>query len=531
MNMLDRRIAKRRWFGHIVLVLPLCLTMTTRAMAEPPPAGVTADEWHALEAELRSEVGLPPETSHRAEQEATAKGGITAAHGLVRTDVLLGDYSGLPAQSSGGPEFGFSVASDGDWLAVGAPGTVWTHASHGTASHGAVFIFHRPASGGWTLHQRILMTNSPNGPRCGHTVALKMPYVAFGCPDTDNASGTQLPGWTRVWRQATTMGQFTPSSSHAGYGNGRCGSSLALTSNYLAVGCPTALRASDQIETGSVSVYRRNATTGVFAIEELLEPAGNHPGARFGHAVAMYESTSPGVPPFTVRLAIGTPNRIYTGDIWPSGSVYLYSRPLDTANWTQTIEFNLAGASNYTLSGFGQAVAMNRTQIVVGAPNRAAGGIGLPGPGTVHRYQYNTILGWTAMDSSNGVNLPSGIHGGMRFGDAVAIGFDNFIAIGAPRTDGSHSGGGIADEVGLVEVRRAGDGGYAVNSYRGEMRPGPLGVLSLAEGHFGRSLEFDSAARRMVVGYPRAGVLVSGRRGQVWIYQTDQIFANGFQNP
>lgn len=530
MNTVDQRAHTPRWRGCIAIVLPLCLTMAS-AMAESPPAGVAADEWHAVEAELRTEAGLSPETTHRAVLESQAKGGITAIHGLIRTDVLGGDFSGLPAQSSEGPEFGFSVASDGDWLAVGAPGTVWTHATHGTASHGAVFLFNRAANGGWTLHQRILMTNSPNGPRCGHAVALRMPYVAFGCPDTDNTAGTQLMGWTRVWQRSTSTGQFEPSSSHSGYGTGRCGTSLALTANYLAIGCPTALRASDQVETGSVSIHRRNATTGVFAVEELLEPVGAHTGARFGQALAMYESGTIGLPPFTVRLAIGTPNRVYAGEVWPSGSVYLYSRPLDIANWTRTTEFNLSAASNHLLSGFGQAVAMNRTQIVVGAPNNAVGSSGLPGPGTAHRFQYNTITGWTAMESSNGVNLPDGMHTSMRFGDAVAIGFDNFIAVGAPRTNGTHSGGSAASGVGLVEIRRAGDGSYFLNNYQGEVRPGPLGLLTFAEGRFGRALEFDSTARRLVVGYPRVGVTVSGRRGQVWIYQTDSIFANGFQSP
>ncbi len=486
------------------------------------------DEWRQVEAMLRAENGLPAESTY-APAAASHPAGLTDEHGLVRTHVLLGDYSDLPAQSDDGPEFGFSVASDGDWLAVGAPGTRWNHASHGTAAHGAVFLFHR-GSAGWTLHQRIQVTNSPAGPRCGHAVALQMPYVAFGCPATDNVSGTQTPGWTRVWRQAETMGPFQASSSHAGIADGQCGYSLAMTRNYLAVGCPTALRNSDNVETGSVIIYRRNEATGVFATEETLETSGNFTGARFGHAVAMYESTSPGIPPLTVRLAVGTPNRVYPGEVWPSGAVYLYSRPLDTASWSLTTGFTLASASAHNFSGFGTAMAMTRSQLVVGAPNNAVAGSGLPGPGTVHRFQLDDLTGWAVMESSNAVNLPAGMHGGMRFGGAVAIGFDNLIAVAAPGTDGAFSGGGAAAEVGLVEVRRSGEA-YSVSGYQGELRPDPLGAIALTEGHFGHSVEFDTGSRQLFVGYPHSGLSIvgAGRRGAVWVYQSDTIFADGFQ--
>lgn len=526
---ITHRLTCRQLRSGCTAVVAMLLLALAPAMAAVPPDGVSADEWREVETALRAEAGLPPAASH-AMQEGAPRGGLANAHGLVRTHVLSGDYTDMPAQSSTGPEFGYSIASDGDWLAVGAPGTVWTHNVHGTASHGVVFVFHND-NGSWNLHQRIQMTNSPAGPRCGHAVALKMPYLAFGCPDTDNFSGTQTPGWTRVWRQGEAMGQFEPSSSHPGSSDGRCGTTLAMTRNYLAVGCPTALRSSDNIETGGVVIYRRNPLTGVFASEESLEPAGSFTGARFGHAVAMYESSSPGFPPLTVRLAIGTPNRVYAGDVWPSGAVYLYSRPLETANWSLTTGFTLADASAHTLSGFGSALAMNRAQLVVGAPNNAVGGSGVPGPGTVHRFQLNELFGWTAMESGNAVNLPDGLHAGMRFGGAVAIGFDNFVAVAAPHTDGETDGGGVADAVGLVEVRRSGDEGYSVNGYRGEMRPAPLGVLSLAEGHFGHSVEFDTAARRMLVGYPRLGtsIIGGGRRGSVWLYQTDALFADGFQ--
>lgn len=463
--------------------------------------------------------------------------GITDVHGMVRTGVVSGDYSDLPPQSAEfGPEFGFSVAMQDDWLVIGAPGTLWTDNLYGTEEHGAVFVF-RKAGGGWQLSQRLLIRAGHGGARCGHAVALRMPHLAIGCPDRANADGIAT-GYIALYKLNPDGPAFE--SDHQLFGDlpAQCGTALALTRNFLAYGCPAT-----QEGRGRVGVYRRNAGTDRFTeFDGNRLPTDASPGMAFGSDVAMFEPSPLTLGPPDLRLAIGAPNAVYDGSIWPRGSVQLFHRNPDNGSWTQvtTLRPGALGSDGDELAAFGAALDMSWNQLVVGAPNnRAVSGDPLPGPGTVHRFEYAQLVGqvyqWQARDEGTAVNLPDGRHGGMRFGDAVAIGHDNLIAVAAPRTDGTFGNGDLAAAVGLVEFRRTAGGDWSVFNYAGETRPAPLSAISRPMGRFGHAITADTSRRRMAVGYPRSGstVVIPGQpsrpRGSVWIYETDSIFDDGFQ--
>lgn len=463
--------------------------------------------------------------------------GITDIHGMVRTGIVTGDFSDLPAQSASfGPEFGFSVAMQDDWLVVGAPGTMWTDDLYGTAEHGAVFVF-RKSGAEWQLSQRLLVRAGHGGARCGHAVALRAPHLAIGCPDRADADGVTT-GYIALYKLDPDSGLFD--SDHRLFGNfpDRCGTALALSRNFLAYGCPAA-----QDELGRVGVYRRDPASDRFtSFDGNRLPPEESPGMRFGAALAMYEPALIAVGPSDLRLAIGAPNAIYSGGIWPRGSVYLFHRDPDTEAWDHEITLRPAapGTDDAQLASFGAALDMGWNQLVIGAPNnRAAPGDALPGPGTVHRFEYTRIVGsiyeWQAREHASAVNLPDGRHGGMRFGDAVAIGHDNLVAVAAPATEGTFGNGDPAPAVGLVEFRCTANGDWSVLNYAGEARPGPLSATARPSGRFGQSLDADAAQRRMAVGYPRSGsnLQIPGQpsrpRGAVWVYETDVIFDDGFQ--
>ncbi len=501
-------------------------TLATPLAASQLPEGIQPAEWAAIRKQIEAEV----DRDLIAGVDSFARGSFGSEHGLVRTAIVSGDYSGLSAQdNSDGPRFGHSVAIDGDWLAVGAPGTIWNHVTHGTAGHGAVFMFRRE-TGGWTLRQRMLSTNTPAGGRCGHAVALHLPNLAVGCPEVDNTSGTQINGWMRVWRLNPGASTFTLVSSHPGGNDGRCGSALAISADYIAMGCPTVATNNDG---GRVNIYRRNSDTGTFALEAQISAPNALANARFGDSVALSQSI---VPP--VRLAVGAPLRSPSPFI-ASGGVHVFERssPGGTSTWTQS---DFVTASNQvSLAYFGQAVALNRNQLVIGAPSDFCGTSGPNRCGRAYRYARSGGT-WQFQETGYPLNAPGGSPNGpepdMRFGDVVALGFDNLIAVTAPRTNGSNSQFGTPEsDIGLVELRRTGAGEPSVFTYRGVVRPPPISAIVLAEGQFGTSVDFDILGRTMAVGYPGVGStlpLGSGgsRRGQVWIYQDDAIFANGFES-
>lgn len=157
-------------------------------------------------------------------QESPSGASIPLA--MVRTASLHGDFAGLPAQDD--PAFGYSVALDGDWLAVGAPDTIRDAGEYGVARHGAVFLFRH--AGGWQPVQRI-GTNLSGEQHCGHSIALAGSYLAVGCPgggvstDPDGEHGRfylYRLHESGEWQLIAATGIY-----HAG---ARCGTSIALSS-------------------------------------------------------------------------------------------------------------------------------------------------------------------------------------------------------------------------------------------------------------------------------------------------------------
>ncbi len=492
----------------------LALGLLLPAFAARPAAPLEAAEWRAIHDQI---------TEHEA---AHGRGG-TPGHGLVRTAVLAGDYDGLPAQTAAdGPAFGASVAVDGDWLAVGAPGAmVDGGATHGLNRHGAVFMFQR--DGGWQLRQRITLPNHGPSPECGTSVALRVPILVIGCPGATPQASSDPQGRMLMYRLSGPTWFWTAVSAHYG-AQARCGTSVdvahdaASDSTRIAVGCPG--RLSDR---GEVMVYGWEnlslSLLGRFAAAESVA------GDRFGERVALYRGCALGI--CTQRLAVAAPYRTH-GPALAGGSVYVF----EGTGWTQTAALTGPAPSQFALTWFGSGLAMTSSQLVIGARGGLTFDCGnVPRCGTVTRYQ--RVSGtWTLQEGGGAINAggnPPGEQPGMEFGAAVAIGHDNLVAVAAPRTDGWRATipAGQAEDIGLVELRRAGDGGWGVSwgDSQGELRPGAvLTGNNRDQGRFGSSVDFG--ARRLAVGYPYVGTPLGGRVGQVWVYEEDGLFANDFED-
>lgn len=511
----------------VALVVTICTVSDSQAQALPP--GVDDAQWQRISAQIEAQV----DAELVAGEHTQSPDGVTDIHGQVRTAVVTGDYAGLPDQNAGdGTEFGFSIASHGDWLAVGAPGTVLDQTGR---SHGAVFVFRR-GPGGWVPAQRLQTIAGIRGARCGHSVALHMPHLMIGCPAYSLSEQSVGNGAVAQWKFNTNTESFNFVAITNVFTTGlpaNCGSSLALTRNYLASGCPSADGGA-----GRVTLVRRNADNDSFhessAVTERVFRGDGLGSQAFGTAVALYEPSQfePLAP--NVRLAVGAPDTIYDGSHRPRGTVRLFHRAVDTATWNANAILRLSplGTDGNESARFGAALAMNRTQLVAGAPNNRWGALTVvPGPGTTHRYELLSIGGWTHREDGSGVNVPAGPHAAMRFGTAVALGYDNLIAVSAPGTHGETTTGAHADDVGLVELRRTANHEWTVFHYSGEIRPAAINAaLIRAGGRFGTALEFNTPNRYLAVGYPYSGTTLQTRpRGSVWIYQPDLIFADGFQ--
>jgi len=453
--------------------------------------------------------------------------GSSVGHGLVRTALLSGDYTDFPPQPAGeGPEFGFSVAMDGQWLAVGAP-SARTRLSEPERVMGVVFVFRRQVDG-WALVQRLTTTSNGAAPRCGYSVAMRLPNLVVGCPGGDwPDSGESGHGRVIFYRLNADDTWSSAGTAYFPGAGSACGTQVDVSATgpsgtaVAAIGCP-----GWNSETGRVWTRHFEGSTGSWSEDWLTVTASDGAsGDRFGSNLAIYRGEALGVS--TQRLAVSAPAK----PIWPAilaGKVYTFGG----ANWAETQTITHPAADSFGLVLYGTGLAMNNNQLIIGSP----GGLTFECPnaprcGLVQRYERQGGS-WQLADGGGAINPggnPAGQQVGMGFGSAVALGFDNLIAVAAPRSDGWRQPSALAEEVGMVELRRHESGAWGVDwdDHLGEIGPATIGALAFDQGHFGTSLSFGG--RRLAVGYPHTGGLITGRRGQVWIYSEDRIFADDFE--
>ncbi len=511
----------------------LALSSPVRANHTPP--GIDAAEWQAVQKRIVDQVDA--EFVAGDTTSAVVRGGTTGPD-LVRIAVVSGDYGDLPDQTeANGPEFGYSIAMDGGWLAVGAPGTLVDGGPNlgGVKPNGAVFVFQRE-QGSWQLRQRIVGAYHGAAPRCGHSVALKLPHLVLGCPGAHaSPSFSNQEGRTRYFRlnEHGAWVSSTHGSTHADtFGDSRCGTSVAVSASgasngdaVTATGCPGWDSARGRVLTRTLSTV-----SGSWSSTTQLMASNAAAADRFGQTVAIVRDEVFGIS--ARRLAVGAPSKQHGGAGF-AGSVYVF----EDSPWTQTAHITGPSPSSFSSTFFGSALAITNNQLIIGARGGVTASCpNAPRCGTVTRYQ-RISNAWQFQEGGGAINAggnPAGEQPSMWFGNAVAIGFDNWVAVAAPRADRSTATlpPGIAANVGMVELRRNDVGGFGVGSpqSQGELRPGAIIPGVAASGQFGTAIAFGD--RRLAIGYPFAGTLsISGtvRRGQVWIYEEDRIFANDFE--
>lgn len=498
-----------------------CTTRLTFCIAvlALPASGPTA-------ASLAQQVAEEVDADIAAGTDLRFHGRGAAAPAFVRSATVAGNYTELPAQSSSGPEFGHAVAIDADWLAVGAPGTLVDHGAGfgGIKPAGAIFLF-RKQDGEWIPSQRLTPATFGLAPRCGQAVALRGRHLLVGCPGTGSLPQPgNLQGGYAAWHLDQDTDNWEPLAIPAQTTAGsQCGHAVALTGpnsdgmTRAAVGCP-----GWNSHQGRVLVHAFSDLGGSWGAASARTAGNGNSNDRFGASVWIDQNSRGNG---YVRMAVGAPDKL--DDLFPqTGRVYLFegSALVEAAS--------LVGLTSQ--DRFGTSVALAGNTLVAGALGSITSQCSSGSCGRVARYVRQSNGQWVFQDGGVAVNVggtPPGVQPEMQFGSAVGIGFDNWIAVAAPRANGSGLSLPPAPvaNVGMVELRRAGDGSASVdgNAWQAELRPGVVTGLQLGGGRFGTALDFSSS--HLAIGYPLSGTLIGGRRGAVWIYEDDRIFGDGFE--
>jgi len=300
--------------------------------------------------------------------------------------------------------FGLTVAisSDGDTVAVGAPG----HNHTGKVSRaGAVYVFQR-SNGVWS-QQAELFSPNPNSQDhfgdapdfggiglSGNTVVVADSVNGLGLGAIDVFTRTN-----DVWTFTTQL--FVPNDPFF------VPSSLAFDGRTLAVGSDN----SDALTAGFagvVHVFR--FSEGQWSAPVTLSAADATSGGTFGYSVSVSGNT------IAVGAAFGP------GATTQSGAAYVFAG--EDGLWTQIAKLN--AADGVDRDAFGSSVAVSGQTVLVGAVNHTPPATGTFAAGAAYVYQPRDE-NWSQIAE---LSAADGISGG-GYGTSVAL-LNNTLVVGAP---------------------------------------------------------------------------------------------------
>jgi hypothetical protein len=320
-----------------------------------------------------------------------------------------------PADASADKWFGSSVAVHDKYAAIGA-----MQETAGAATRaGAVYIFERTDAGNWIQQAKITAPDATGYDRFGQSVDIDGDYLVVGAPGkTIGANIAQ--GKAYIYRFANGAWNLEAEILRAGgKQSDQFAADVAISSS--SASGPVAVLGSYRSDVlsnnsrGQAIVYRRQAATNSWLLQQTITPAGGDNGDYFGYSVDLEGD----------YLVVGSPNHTYSGVYNRAGTVYVYV--YGGGVWTLQKKI----ANLVVDCDFGYSVSLSGDQVAVGLP------------------RYNNNNGRVMVFKRNGsdwafaasVNLPLADNGSDRlFGAAVSLS-GSYLLVGAPAYDISPQGG------------------------------------------------------------------------------------------
>ncbi len=422
------------------------------------------------------------------------------------------------------PDYGYSVALDGDWLLVGVP---YFRNSNQDLT-GAVFLYQRQGAD-WVQRRRIQFAAGGNA-LCGSSVALNRNIAVIGCP-FHSSDDLAARGRALIYRLDPTAGVLTlertvlgeAAEEQCGYAVATDGTGLA-NSPYAAIGCPGRGIVGGGSR-GGVSVFRYTLNPisqtlewmawGNLSPDDEGDPQSAH--WRFGAALSMQriEGDSP-----LMRLLVGMPAGRPDGTV-AAGLAYLYERPISSGSWAQVRRFSRPGGSQFGAE-FGRAVSLSDGRVAIGAPG-AGHDATAARAGMVYGFLRLQLPGgpssWQAAASVGAEMAQLNPSGGGRFGHAVALSGTDLWISQPFRVDQEHRASvwryrfsATSTERLLTDIHQ-----FSV------LRQGVMGE------ELGYALGVDRNSGRIAVGAPSSFLSETNATGLAFVYErSERLFADRF---
>jgi hypothetical protein len=319
--------------------------------------------------------------------------------------------------------FGVSVSISGDYAVVGAAG------ENGSGTNqGAAYVFYRNEGGAdnWGQVKKLTAADKADNDSFGYAVAVDGDTIIVGA-DGEDGDGTDRgaayiflkdEGGAGNWGQVLKLEAEDPEDA------GQFGLAVAIDGDLALVGAPG--MNGTGLNRGAAYLFARDlGGVGAWGLVKKLVPSTPSDDAWFGNCVALHGSLA----------VLGEPWNDGSGT--NRGAAYLFEQDHGGAdNWGQLKKFVASDAHDGAF--FGYSVAIDGTNVVVGAAQA-------PGGGTERgqAYLYSKDEGGTdawgevqRLRASDGQNQD-------WFGFTSAI-RGNYILIGAVGEDGAGTGWGAA---------------------------------------------------------------------------------------
>ncbi|MEL6442745.1 MAG: T9SS type A sorting domain-containing protein [Bacteroidota bacterium] len=295
-----------------------------------------------------------------------------------------------PSDASAGQGFGYSLALDGDRLAISALGD-----DTGATDAGAVYVFDY-ANGAWSQTVKLAAAVPKQAATLGFSVDVDGPRVIAGAPigvTTPGDGGAAYVftetgnGWTEAILQA--------SSQSIG---DRVGQSVALDGTRAVVGAYN----DDTVAVQAGAAYVFDLAGSTWSETAKLIGSVTHSYQQVGTAVAVAGD----------RIVVGAPSSTIRSEV---GLAYVYD--LDET-WTET--FRLAASDGQTADFHGFAVALSGDRIAVGAPFTDTGA---STSGTAYVYDADGAIPMPAFIAADAVTIgkADALVGGLASNGAITL--------------------------------------------------------------------------------------------------------------
>lgn len=347
---------------------------------------------------------------------------------------------------------GTSVAISGNYAVVAASEIP----SYGAANNcNCVYVFEKTSTGEWKQVQKLVSPDAPTN-RFGYSVAINGNYIIVGAPGDDNSTGAAyayLRNTSGTWNMEKKL---LPSQGSPG---DFFGTSVSITSvygrgdwSYVVIGSPgdADFSAGWPLLPNAGSAYFFSNLLGYWEVINKMYPIVNtyfdrHAGAAFGTSVSISGTT----------VVVGAPGEkedtTASNPMDAAGAVYVFER---NGHGAMELLHKLVNWDRAAGDQFGYSVALDRNTLVVGAPfddedARLENPMNNAGSVHIFRKGYQGRLYWDRKLCANDRA------GGDNFGTSVSVnGNLNMVVVGSVGDDENASNGNTLTMAGSTYVFR-----------------------------------------------------------------------------